>query len=218
MFWNKKEDARGLPDLPPSKEPLRMHLIEEDENENDIPEKHGLPSFPDSPIQKGFSQTAIREAVINESTEDEVGVPFGDESAFKTIEMNDWKNPTTEQRLSPPEQRPTLPEIPKSLPTPLSRVIESPINTKIMESPRSAIIPRPTARNSDVFIKIDKFYSSKRALENISEKIEEIDNILKKIRETKIREEQEMSAWEKEIVSIKSRIKEVTETIFEKQE
>src|SRR3989344_775480 len=72
------------------------------------------------------------------------------------------------------------------------------------------------SKNNDVFVKIDRFYSAKKSLEATESKLEEIDELLKKIRETKMREEQELAAWEKEIATIKSRIKEVTDTIFEK--
>ena len=67
-------------------------------------------------------------------------------------------------------------------------------------------------------MKIDKFYSAKRALEAAASKIDDIDALLQKIRETKMREEQELTSWEKEITTIKARIKDVTDTIFEKVE
>ena len=45
-----------------------------------------------------------------------------------------------------------------------------------------------------------------------------MDELLKKIREIKLREEQELTTWEKEINNAKSRIKDVHENIFEKIE
>mgnify|MGYP001572417435 FL=1 len=75
MFWNKKENKSGLPDLPPAntsrnkpilEPPLRNtitnrpELIEKEESNEDeefplFEERHALPSFPDSPIRKASS-------------------------------------------------------------------------------------------------------------------------------------------------------------------
>ena len=40
--------------------------------------------------------------------------------------------------------------------------------------------------------------------------------LLKKIRETKLREEQEMNAWDRELNTIREKLKDVTGNIFEK--
>ena len=53
---------------------------------------------------------------------------------------------------------------------------------------------------------------------DIEKKVTEIDELLRKIRETKLREEQELVGWEKELTSIKSNLQGVTENIFEKVE
>jgi len=50
------------------------------------------------------------------------------------------------------------------------------------------------------------------------ETLEDIDELIKKIRETKLREDQEISSWENDVLHVKTRIKEVSENIFEKLE
>ncbi len=50
----------------------------------------------------------------------------------------------------------------------------------------------------------------------VQEKMEDIDELVKKIREVKMREEQELGSWENDLINIKSRIKDVSENIFEK--
>ena len=82
--------------------------------------------------------------------------------------------------------------------------------------PRPSVFEPEHAAESDVFVKIEKFKSAKKTLGDIKEKLEEIDELIKRIRETKLREEQEFSFWERELTSIKSRVNEVTENIFEK--
>ena len=46
--------------------------------------------------------------------------------------------------------------------------------------------------------------------------MEEIEELLHKIRETRMREEQELTAWEKEVAAVKSKVQEVSHNIFDK--
>ncbi len=233
MFWNKKNEKEGLPDLPVSPLKLRSEngfssypekpeLFHEDAH-NDLDhfdnEKHALPSFPDSPIQKGFSQSAIKEAV-NPSKEDSSLPELPEtlvEHKFKTIEMDE--NP--EDNFS---HASLIQEI-RSSPAP-SIIEPPPISSFSKKDKFTSLISQPTIEESkpslsnatSVFIKIDKFRSARKSLEEINYRIEEISDLLKKIRETKLREEQELSSWEKEVETLKSRIQDVTENIFEKVE
>ncbi len=75
-----------------------------------------------------------------------------------------------------------------------------------------------TSRTEDVFVKIDKFHSARKALNSAREKLREIDELVRRIRETKKREEQELASWEEEIASVKSKVEDVTNNIFEKVE
>ena len=68
----------------------------------------------------------------------------------------------------------------------------------------------------DVFVKIEKFKTAKKSLEVAKEKLEDVEDLLRKIRETKNREEHELSSWEKELSAVKARVRDVTENIFEK--
>lgn len=69
MFWDKKRKG-GLPDLPRSpgmdfpKMPAYSTDVDEEEG------MHELPAFPDSPMQKGFSQAAIKDAITQEDSEE----------------------------------------------------------------------------------------------------------------------------------------------------
>ncbi|PIN93326.1 hypothetical protein COU54_03435 [Candidatus Pacearchaeota archaeon CG10_big_fil_rev_8_21_14_0_10_31_24] len=218
MFWNKKDNENGLPDLPPSTpvpipSTITLSSIENDsDDEEENSDRHGLPSFPDSPMQKGFSQSAIKDAVSNETIEENeepetITTPH-DESAFKAVEMDDW---SPNQKLAPP---PEIPSIPTK--TEFTKISIAPPPRPISFTPLP--VPAPREKSNEIFIKIDKFYSAKKALNQTKSKIEEIDKLLNKIRETKMREEQELSAWEKDLSAVKARIKEVTESIFEKIE
>lgn len=190
MFWNKKEDSNRLPDLPPIDIPLRNSIpkpFQEPEEDDENYEKHKLPSFPDSPSQKKFSEVAIKDAINDKPVEKivhEEDLPeFPDEKSlrFKTIEVD--------------ESRTKIPLPPET----------KEIRTPIM----------PKQKTSEVFVKIEKFNSARKSLSSIQQKVLQIEDLLKKIRETKMREEQELSNWEKEISSVKSQIQEVNQNIFE---
>lgn len=171
MFWNKKEEKSNLPALPPMSPEYNNFPQAISRNNSKESEENSLPSFPE-PMNHGFSQAAIKNAVSTE----EIGEELPAES--KTVEVEEWT--------------------PKNLP--VEEAYSSPIAKK----------------RHDVYVKIDKFQSGKNALDEATKKLEEIDELLSKIRETKMREEQELSSWEKELTAIKARIQNVSENIFEK--
>ncbi len=152
MLWGKKPRSKELPDLPPM--PMSRPMAEEEENQD-------LPSFPDSAVEKGFSQSAIKEAV------------------------------STEELSNFPD--------------------EAPRSYREEES-------RSSRKSNDVYVKVDKFVSARKALEGAQTKINEMQELLKVIRETKMREEQELEYWEKEISAAKAHVEQVTENIFGKLE
>ncbi len=274
MFWNKKESEVSLPDIPPVNSPFtpaennKMMIPKKEEEETDMPEKHSLPSFPDSPMNKGFSQIAIKEAVSSSESPEEpaevAGIPSS-QKTFKTIEVSETAemNPSTPIKIAPhvteapikstvpataqltpslkpkkviiPQkeepkkafERSPIPEFPVR-PQPREIRIETKMDdtrmnyqkeekAKVMEETRINY-PKPDQRNLDIYVKIDKFYSAKKSLEGAKDQLDQIEDLLKKIRDIKMREEQELEVWEKELLTAKARIQEVGENIFEKQE
>ena len=178
MFWDKKDSK--LPDLPPSQTKPNFN------NSVDDSEPHELPSFPDSPTQKGFSQTAIKDAIE----------PEHQNTQLSTKEMEEWspkipEAPAEENTISPPS-------FPKSS---FEEHFTSSQNTNSQK---------------DIYVKLDKFTAAKKAISQIKQDLKDMDELLRRIRETKMREEQELSGWEKEIYSIKERIDKITENIFKK--
>lgn len=172
MFWEKKDKMKGLPDLPrtSTRPSLPPEYLDDDFADEDI---HELPSFPDSPMHKGFSQSAIKEAVANEDlkeTEERPHIPY------KTIEANEW--------TSPPQ-------------------------THVSSSRRDS---------KPIFVRIDKFQLARDSLETVKTKLTEIEQLLKMIREVKAKEDTELSAWESEMESIKTRVQGVVNDIFDKTE
>lgn len=67
-----------------------------------------------------------------------------------------------------------------------------------------------------IFIRLDKFKQTSDTLEEMRRKLEEIDHSLKRIREIKSKEDQELTEWEKEIDIIKTKIDDIERNIFSK--
>jgi hypothetical protein len=203
-------ESSALP-LPPREEIKKINIAEKQE----------LPPLPISP--EDSIKNAILDSSPKEETEEEIVNLPPSEKVFKTIELEEW-TPNNPPSHSVPRQNQIVSPVPTSNISPFPTITAmpspapSPVQT-IKEAPISPPLPKPEPQkesHSEIYIKIDKFYSAKRALSATEEKLEEIDELLKKIRETKLREEQELSAWEKELLSLKTRIKEVTSTLSEK--
>ena len=73
---------------------------------------------------------------------------------------------------------------------------------------------RPARMKEPIFVKIDKFRDALANFEIIKEKIDELDNLLKKINETKAREQEELVSWEKEVEDIKAKVKSIDDKLF----
>jgi hypothetical protein len=212
MFWSKKEDEEGLPDLPIS--PRMTQGIKRGDDFGRLPfsseeEIHSLPSFPDSPTDKGFSQSAIKDAV---TTEEELpSLPeFGDEDIENLASVDRPQDSEMEEWRPRPLPEP-LEWKPKNLPvTRGSRHIKEEIVRPSLDHVARNVPDKP------IFIKLDKFKSARNSLEVVKQKVDEIEDLLKTIREVKRKEDSELSAWENEMESIKTRINHVTNELFEK--
>ena len=192
MFGIKKKGSAGeLPDFPsmggPSMRDYQRTMlppIESEQNE----EVHGLPSFPDSLMNKGFSQSMIKSAV-EDSDKDLPELPEWKEESerpqmksVKTVELEEWSPKTPKKQMN-----------------------------------EDLIIPRSTSMNEKrpLFVKLEKFKEARDSLVKISEKLGQMDELLKMIKDLKSKEDEEISSWEKDIENIKMRISFVNKEIFE---
>ena len=130
MFWDKKDEKKGLPELPPIKSFGSFGMPKREEMPKEI------------------------------SSESEEPQDFEEE----------------------------LPELPDKFRFP--KIEETKMPEKKMTSEFT-----PAAKSEDVYVKIDRFHSARKALNSAQIKLKEIDETMKKIRETRIREEQELSFW-----------------------
>jgi hypothetical protein len=211
-MFGKKEDKSHLPDLPPSPVPLRKNLSGVPNKDQVMSHDSSLPTFPDKPMTSGgFSQSAIKGAV-GSNEEDFIGQA---PKKMGVVEMEEWRpNNFEKQNMRPfPGQEKDSDDFGDDDDDDMQpqRIAPPP---KVQSSPPPAKEMRP----QDVYVRIDKFHSARKALTDVKEKLQEVDDFVRKIREIKMREEQELDSWEKDIMHIKTRVQHVSENIFEKVE
>lgn len=79
--------------------------------------------------------------------------------------------------------------------------------------------PRTNVKKAEaLFVKIDKFKSALENFERMKENVSEIEEALRKVKDIKVKEQEELDGWEREIQIIKSQIDSVDKTIFDKLE
>ncbi|OIO81633.1 hypothetical protein AUJ84_00620 [Candidatus Pacearchaeota archaeon CG1_02_32_132] len=125
--------------------------------------------------------------------------------------------------------RTKLPELPKFREMENERIVENG-----MEEEFEVIHPQiPTPRVQEfreqreihesheagpIFVKLEKFKSAKNSIMKVQEKLKEMDELLKVIREIRTKEESELDFWEKETDALKSRLDLIARELFEKVE
>lgn len=198
MFnFKKREESSGLPDLksilPSIRDYNRPQLPAFQPLDEEKEEIHGLPSFPDSPMSKGFSQSIIKSAIEEESqTLPEWNVKSENQDTEKTMEMKEWTPTVSKSSAMMSEERiPKLPSIQQE----------------------NSIFAKDHKKH--LFVKLEKFKESRESLSKIADKLGQMDELLKMIKDVKIKEEEELNAWEKDIENIKARISFINKEIFE---
>ncbi|MEK6909004.1 MAG: hypothetical protein AABX23_03055 [Nanoarchaeota archaeon] len=195
MFGKKKENGGELPDLPmsgaPSMRDYQRTMLPPIESQQDS-EVHGLPSFPDSLMNKGFSQSMIKSAVEDED-KNLPELPEWDQESIqakpvRTMELDEWTPRASPQRQQNKQM--------------MSESLKMSSNQQINDK-------RP------IFVKLDKFKEARESLVKISEKLDQMDELLKMIKDLKSKEDEEINSWEKDIESIKARILFINKEIFE---
>jgi|SRR3989344_4193141 len=194
MFGIKKKNTGGeLPDLPssgtPSMRDYQRTMLPPIDSQQDQ-EVNGLPSFPDSLMNKGFSQSMIKSAVEDEDKDLPELPEWNQESIqakpIKTMELDEWSPKTSVKN-----------------------------RRSMTESLKMATPNNQMNEKRPIFIKLDKFNEARDSLIKISEKLDQMDELLRMIKDLKSKEDEEITNWEKDIESIKSRILFINKEIFE---
>lgn len=177
--------APALPELPQP----------EGTKKKDLPE---LPSFPSNSKNENLNQEMVKSAVSempSPTNEVNVDIPQG-------------MHVRQEQQSIP--QTPSIADLPP-IPTVPQKIEQPKLATPMPQNPTQ---PKPSI-NEPIFVRLDKFQTSQKNLETIKEKVAKVEIVLKKIEDTKTKEEAELKAWMEDINQVKAKIAEIDKDIFD---
>lgn len=195
LFGNNKKEEKSDDEKP--KLPKLPDAPEEDSSESDLPK---LPKYPSTGLGDKMSQSSIKEAVSGEK-EDE------DEDADEFVREQMTPEP---QSLEHDEE--TLPESDSRRRTGREESIS---RTKKV-TPSQEGTREKTEQKKPVYIRIDKFEGSLETFKAAKDKISEMESLLSEIKETKEKEENELSKWEGEVQALKDQIGRIEDDVFSK--
>jgi len=136
-------------------------------------------------------------------------VPKFKESSYNLPDSN-----TSQALYAPPASNASQssPYIPPAPYAPQHPQIQTPTSLQI---PPIKSFPK---KDDSVFIKLDKFQNTIEAFRDINQKIKEIEDLLLRTKEIKLREEKELEDWEREIEAIKLKLETISREIFRTEE
>lgn len=125
------------------------------------------------------------------------------------------------------QKRPLWLPSPSSIKTESNKIIAEPmaeldlVREPIIREPMTIELTESFLRESSkikkidpIYIRLDKFKRGIESFEEIKNKIQEIEHLLKGVKELRQKEEKELGEWEKEIQIIKSRIEAIDKDVF----
>ncbi len=192
MFWQKKGKNEGLPELPPAPN-SRIELppiipITEETPEGEEIKDVRIGNLPKLPPIE--NQPMMRLDEIQESAP--LPLPQLKSKMPQLMEVNESESAFPEQDFQEIRQ------------------------TRFPQQIESGSMPAKDKHA--IFVKIDKFKTARGSLTNVQEKLGEIDDLFKKLKDTKVKEDVEINYLEKELQSLKGKIRTVIEEVFEKTE
>lgn len=192
-LFRRKEEVPKIPTAP-----ILPELPKPEQSEKkDLPE---LPSFPATSKNENFNQEMVKSAVVDmpSSEENEVNMEMP-----KSLHITE--EPKEEPAIPPkPSAESSIPKLPS--------ITEAPKKTLELSA---SIEGKPVLKQLEpIFVRIDKFQVAQKNIEQIKDKVKEIESVLKKIKDMKSHEEVELKGWTEDIEKIKSRLAEVDTDIF----
>jgi len=201
-LFTKKEQKETIPDIPPAPQFTKP-------NESTSIESYALPVPP--------------QIVINSSEKkgDSGAASSPPEKFEESIVAKQYMpNPAPRLPTLPPQtqmqQRPPLPSFmqpkPQTVPE-MKQVTEEPkVKPEELSFPQDQTVKKDF--NETIFVRIDKFTSAKRDLDEIERDLKQIEDVLTNLNEVKIREDEEITALNKNIEEIKSKLSSMDSDIF----
>ena len=191
-LFSKKEEVPEIPAAPSLPEmPARVPELKKA-----LP---GLPSFPENKSNNNLNQEIVKSAVNDTSEVNEVSVGVPTDLHFKEVHEGG--------SLIPPKPSSSIPKLPEQPPiVEQKKTIEL---TPLSETSKTKIL-------EPIFIRIDKFQTAQKNFEEIKENVKEIELVLRKVKDLKAKENEEIEEWTQEIEKIKSRLSGIDKDVFSK--
>ena len=174
-----------------------------------------------TPEEKEMYSGAQDDLHITEELEEELALP-----PEPSVNISKFQKPNTDEQ--PEQQMPGIPSITEKPSTMqgLPSITEKP--RVVQKLPSMTAAPKITREmsmsstretmpkhNEPIFIRIDKFQSAHKNFGEIKDKVEEIESVLKKIKDVRLHEETELKGWTEDIKKVKSRLAEIDTNIFD---
>jgi hypothetical protein len=168
------------------------------EDVHSLPELPKLPEFPRRDIHQlpSFPSNSLGEKFSQNSIKEAV-------MGRKEVEGGEADEFSDEGMMPEPPMPPLIKGFPEE---------EDEIPGEFREAARRVKEAEP------LFIRIDKFEESMKTFENIKEKINSMEKMLRETRRLKEEEEKELQEWENKIKTAKSQIERIDKDIFSKLE
>ncbi|MBP7708546.1 hypothetical protein KA107_02580 [Candidatus Pacearchaeota archaeon] len=219
-LFNKKDK---IPEIPEAPEVPRFEFSSEkiEVAPATIPTMPPIPSLPSMP---GDGRNQLNRDIIKSAIEDSSEKTSGDTSGAKVGSMKGFEESPLETGIPDlPSAKPETESKPQPLEFPSfdnkSETVPSP--PKIKEMPKLEIEPTPTPNNivkkdaeESIFVRIDKFNSAKRDVQEISRDLKEIEQVLTKLEQIKMQEDEEVAEIGKVMEEIKLKMNRIDSDIF----
>jgi len=197
-LFHKKDDIPKIPSAPTL--PKLPEIKVEEKTKRNLPE---LPSFPANSRNENFNQEIVKSAITDMPSPGEEEVHVEVPTGLHVVEEPERKTtipprPSMEKSIQEPPARPIVKEISEDKNEITSLISKGPIIKEI----------------EPIFVRIDKFQKAQEDFSQIKDKVKEIEGVLKKIKDVKLKEEVELKGWTEDIEKIKLRLGEVDADIF----
>ncbi len=210
-IFSKKEK---IPEIPLAPELPELFDKDNKKEKDYLPE---LPSLPNNPKNNNLNQEIVKSAISDNLSSEGNEVDIDSQSQdSERAEESEKTFPISSQNLE--SQIPSLPG--------RSSIMDSPLSKPVSQEPSKVIqkvvtphfsIPRTSKESLDVepiFVRIDKFQLAKKNIEQIKNKIKEMESTIKKVKQVKVKEEEEIKSWLGEIENLKARLSEIDSDVF----
>jgi hypothetical protein len=200
-----------------------MGLFRRKKKENKALEEPGLPELPELPDINRDGGIKMPPLPNSENEEDykfsqkmmknEINEDFGGMERSGEMENSEFEiiRPKNKNPLTRELEEDSLDFETKIKPK------QKPLSSRPIQIPRkneSFVAKIPTTRTEPLFIRVDKYKGAVDKIQDIKQKLIEIEKLLSDIKEVKNKEEFELEAWDKEIQEAKAKIDVVDKLLF----